>query len=119
MNPYLSRSVWRGTATRHSRVCIELYADDPKLAEIELLNHGIHGRHGAPGLDDVVFTHDTFDAALSSPVGIDFVVLDADDLRGALKPDSRGRTWRGNLSALNRLLDFDTAAQGDAGDVRQ
>ncbi len=105
LNPYLSRAVWRGTATRHSRVCLELYADDPKLAEIQLLNQGIHRQRCSPGVEDVVFMHDVFDVEMSIPVGIDFLVLDADDLRGALRPDSRGRTWRGDLAALDRLLD--------------
>jgi len=27
-----------------------------------------------------------------------------DDLRGALRPDARGRTWRGDLAGLERLL---------------
>ena len=27
-----------------------------------------------------------------------------DDLRGGLKADSRGRTWRGDLPALQRLM---------------
>ena len=37
------------------------------------------------------------------------MVYDLDDLRGALKPDSRGRTPRGDLVAVGRLLE-DTAA---------
>jgi hypothetical protein len=31
-------------------------------------------------------------------------VLDFDDLRGALKPDARGQTERGDLAALEKLL---------------
>jgi hypothetical protein len=31
-------------------------------------------------------------------------VNDHDDLRGALKPDAQGRSWRGDLVALRRLL---------------
>jgi len=31
-------------------------------------------------------------------------VLDHDDLRGALKPDARGRTQRGDLAALHQLM---------------
>jgi hypothetical protein len=31
-------------------------------------------------------------------------VRDLDDQRGALKPDARGRSWRGDLGALRRLL---------------
>jgi hypothetical protein len=39
--PHLGGAVWRGTATRLSAVFIDLYCDDPKSAEIELLNQGI------------------------------------------------------------------------------
>jgi hypothetical protein len=28
-----------------------------------------------------------------------------DDLRGALKPDAHGRGWRGDLAALQRLME--------------
>ena len=42
--------------------------------------------------------------ALNEPIGLHLTILDADDLRGALKPDARGRTDRGDLNALNRLL---------------
>ena len=43
-------------------------------------------------------------AELGGSVAIFLHVLDLDDLRGALKPDARGRTWRGDLPALQRLL---------------
>ena len=36
--PHLTGAVWRGTATRLNDVRIELYCDDPKSAEIALLN---------------------------------------------------------------------------------
>jgi hypothetical protein len=32
-------------------------------------------------------------------------VLDRDDLRGGLRPDARGRTWRGDRDALASLLE--------------
>jgi hypothetical protein len=32
-------------------------------------------------------------------------VHDLDDLRGALKPDANGRSWRGDTNALRRLLE--------------
>jgi hypothetical protein len=38
------------------------------------------------------------------------VVHDHDDLRGALKPDARGRPWRGDLAAVERLLAVEGAA---------
>lgn len=107
LNPYLSQSVWRGTATSESRICIELFANDPKAAEIELLNLGIHHQYCVPGSEVVIFTHDTWNAELDAQTGVDFVVRDADELRGALKPDARGRAWRGDLPAVERLLAAD------------
>ena len=43
-------------------------------------------------------------AALGEPVTLHLSVRDHDDQRGALKPDARGRSWRGDLAALQRLL---------------
>ena len=39
--PHLTGAVWRGTATRLSSVHLQLFCDDPKSAEIEMLNKGI------------------------------------------------------------------------------
>ena len=41
---------------------------------------------------------------LNEWVGIHLMVYDHDDLRGALKPDAKGRTPRGDLSAVQKLL---------------
>ena len=46
---------------------------------------------------------------LGERVTLHLAVHDLDDLRGALKPDAQGRTWRGDANALRRLLD-ETAA---------
>jgi hypothetical protein len=43
-------------------------------------------------------------AALGDWATLHLVLQGADDLRGALKPDARGHTWRGDLAALDRLL---------------
>jgi hypothetical protein len=40
---------------------------------------------------------------------------DLDALRGALKPDTQGRTWRGDLAALQRVLAEEDASEGGAG----
>lgn len=106
--PHLSGAVWRGTATRESAVHIDLYCDDSKAAEIALLNMGIdHDVHvldaGHAAARDVL-TVTSACRELGQPVTVHLIVNDHDDLRGALKPDSRGRTWRGDLSALQRLM---------------
>ena len=102
--PHLAGAVWRGTATRRSAVQIELYCDDPKAAEIELLDQRIDFEPvGQPDGVDLLRV-DAPCSALGEPVAIFLHVLDRDDLRGALKPDARGRTWRGDVAALQRLL---------------
>ena len=61
------------------------------------------------------FNGDTVDALsvhsfcrdLNEEVGVHLLIYDHDDLRGALKPDAKGRTPRGDLAALQRLLDDD------------
>ena len=118
--PHLGGAVWRGTATRLSAIHIDLYCDDAKSAEISLLNRGIafdlhsqpaeRGGRGAQGQPLDVLSVSARCAGLADPVTIFLTVRDHDDLRGALKPDARGRTWRGDAVALRRLLD----AQRDA-----
>jgi hypothetical protein len=107
--PHLAGAVWRGTATRHSAVHLDLYCDDPKSAELALLNLGVDfdvdTLEGGPTGDAVdVLTVATPSLSLGETVTVHLFVRDLDDLRGALKPDSRGRSWRGDLAALHRLL---------------
>jgi hypothetical protein len=104
--PHLGGAAWRGTATRLSPVLIDLYCDDPKSAEIGFLNEGIaFDSHSEPGPDEpTVLSVDARCPELNETVSIHFIVRDHDELRGALKPDARGLTWRGDAPALRRLL---------------
>jgi len=107
LRPHLTGAVWRGTATRLSSVHLQLYCDDPKEAELLLLDQRVPFEVGsAPGpRGDRV---DLLTVASRSPelgeiVSVHLSVLDHDDLRGALKPDARGLPQRGDLTALRRL----------------
>ena len=107
--PHLAGAVWRGTATRLNAVQIELYCDDSKATEIALLDrrvpYEVASRPGPRGQDvDVLVVTDT-STAQRDTVTLHMTVLDHDDLRGALKPDAHGRTWRGDLTMLCRLLE--------------
>jgi len=106
--PHLAGAVWRGTATRHSAVLIDLYCDDLKAAEIALINAGEDYDSGAidrPGREPLtVLTVASPSRALGEPVTVHLSLHDHDDQRGALKPDARGRSWRGDLAAVQRLL---------------
>lgn len=113
--PHLAGAVWRGTATRLSAVQLDLYCDDPKSAEIALLNAGVGydcaAIEGPPGRGevDVLVVHARC-PALGEPATLHLTLLDRDDQRGALKPDARGRSWRGDAAALRRLLATEQAA---------
>ena len=102
--PHLAGAAWRGTATRRSALQIELYCDDPKGAEITLLDQRISFEPVGPPDGPDVLRVDARCDDLGTSVAIFLHVLDLDELRGALKPDARGRTWRGDLAALQRLL---------------
>jgi hypothetical protein len=102
--PHLSGAAWRGTATRLSAVHVDLFCDDAKAAEIVLINKGVD--YDATGSeDDPVLTVASRSDALGDMVTVHLHVRDLDDLRGALKPDARGRSQRGDLAALRRLMD--------------
>ena len=106
--PHLSGAAWRGAATRLSSVHVDLYCDDPKAAEITLINAGVNydvGSLNRPGREPLcVLTVSSNSTALGEPVTVHLMLHDADDQRGALKPDARGRSWRGDLAAVQRLL---------------
>jgi hypothetical protein len=42
---------------------------------------------------------------LQEEVGVHLMIHDRDELRGALRADARGRPPRGDLAALERLLE--------------
>lgn len=107
--PHLCGAVWRGTATRLNDIHLQLYCDDSKSTEIALLNQGIDYDVGsAPGPRGQMVDRLSLSIpcpALRETIGLHLTILDADDLRGALKPDTRGRSERGDLTALRKLLD--------------
>jgi len=117
--PHLGGAAWRGSATRLSALHLDLYCDDAKATEIALINLGVDyeagsAGGGAAGAEHSVLGVRTRCAALGQPVALYLHLRDHDALRGALKPDARGRTLRGDLAALERLLAMPTAAPAAA-----
>jgi hypothetical protein len=106
--PHLTGAAWRGTATRLSSLHIDLFCDDAKSAEITLINQGLDydvaslAQGGGEPVD--VLSVASRCPELGEVVTVHLAVRDLDDLRGALKPDARGRTLRGDLGALRRLM---------------
>ena len=107
--PYLGGAVWHGTATRLSDIYIQLFCDDSKSAEIALIDHNVDYQartiNGFNGQPVEALSLSSLSPELGEPVGVHLMVYDHDDVRGALKPDAKGRTPRGDLAALRALLD--------------
>ncbi|MEP7102985.1 MAG: hypothetical protein ABI781_20925 [Burkholderiales bacterium] len=107
--PHLTGAVWRGTATRLNNIHLELFCDDSKAAELALIDrrvdYDVGSRPGPRGeLVDVLGLAHT-SAELGERVTLHLSILGYDDLRGALKPDAGGRSQRGDLAALRRLIE--------------
>lgn len=106
--PHLCGAVWHGTATRLSDVYLQLFCDDAKSAEIELINHNVdYEPRTVTGFRGEAVEALSLAApcrALGETVGVHLLVHDLDDLRGALVPDAQGRAPRGDLMAVRRLL---------------
>jgi hypothetical protein len=107
--PYLGGAVWHGTATRLSDIYIQLFCDDPKSAEIALIEKNVNyqaqtvtGFHGEPV---EALSISSMSQDLGESVGVHLLIYDHDDLRGALKPDAKGRTPRGDVAAVRALTD--------------
>ncbi len=106
--PYLGGSVWHGTATKLSDIYIALFCDDPKSAEIALIDHradyiarSIKGFGG--GMVEALSIHAPCEA-LNTEIGVHLMIYDYDDLRGALKLDNQGRKPLGALTDVAKLL---------------
>jgi len=107
--PYLGGAVWHGTATRLSDIYIQLFCDDPKSAEMALIDNNVDyeprtvtGFNGEPV---EALSLSSVSRELGEPIGVHLMIHDHDDVRGALKPDARGRTPRGDVAAVRALVD--------------
>jgi len=99
--PHLSGAVWHGTATNLSDIHLNLFCDDPKSAEIALINQRVRYRSGtARGFGGhniaVLSIH-----ARNPDVDIHLCIYDLADLRSAHAAGMRA----GTLQALRRLLE--------------
>jgi hypothetical protein len=106
--PHLTGAVWQGTATRLSDIHLQLFCDDPKSAEIALidsrLDYEVRSQTGFQGRPVDVLSLHSLCRPLQETVGVHLAIYDLDDLRGALRPDERGRAPRGDAAALSRLM---------------
>lgn len=106
--PYLGGAVWHGTATRLSDIYLQLFCDDPKSAEIALIDHNVDYEArtvtGFNGESVEALSLSSLSPELGEPIGVHLLIYDHDDVRGALRPDAKGRTPRGDIAAVRALL---------------
>lgn len=110
--PFLGGAVWHGTATRLSDIYLQLFCDDPKSAEIALIENNVDyvartvaGFNGEPV---EALSLSAVSRELNEAIGIHLMIYDRDDVRGALRPDAKGRPPRGDLAAVRALLENGT-----------
>ena len=106
--PYLGGAVWHGTATRLSDIYLQLFCDDPKSAEIALIERNVDYEArtvtGFNGESVEALSLSSVSPELGEAIGVHLLIYDHDDLRGALRPDAKGRTPRGDLAAVRELV---------------
>jgi hypothetical protein len=107
--PYLGGAVWHGTATRLSDIYIQLFCDDPKSAEMALIENKVDyeartvtGFNGEPV---EALSLSSVSRELGEAIGVHLMIYDHDDVRGALKRDAKGRTPRGDIAAVRALVE--------------
>jgi hypothetical protein len=107
--PHLAGAVWRGTATEHSDIHIQLFDDDSKSIEIALANRGVDyavsSKPHFAGRQPVDMLSFTVPCDLPQRIAMAHLTLySRNDERGALKSASNGLPDRGDLAAVRRLL---------------
>lgn len=107
--PYLAGAVWHGTATRLSDIYLQLFCDDPKSAEIALIENRVDYEArtvtGFNGEAVEALSFSSVSRELGEAIGVHLLIHDLDHVRGALRPDARGRTPRGDAAAVRALLE--------------
>lgn len=103
-SPYLTGAVLNGTAGEHSDIHLQLFAESAKDVEIFLLNRNVdfelsegnHFRGGSEPVETLSF--------MWHGEGVHLALYEADDLRGAVKPNAEGRVVRASVDAVRSLI---------------
>ncbi|MCK9516592.1 MAG: hypothetical protein WCZ18_02785 [Ottowia sp.] len=102
--PHVSGAVWNGTATRLSDIWLQLFCDDPKSAEIALIDEGVrYSVNATAGFNGEVVDVLSFSwpcPELEEHIGVHLMIYDRIAIRGALKPRAGGDKPRGNRQDL-------------------
>ena len=104
--PYLTGPVWKGTASRGAGVDINLFTDLEKQVELSLLGKGIaYATSERPHFNRNLNRKVPVFSFEVEGVAVNLLIYSKSDERGAAKPDADGQTDRGNLTAVELLID--------------
>ncbi len=103
-HPFLTGAVWKGIVAEHAPIHLQLFHDNPKDVEIQLLNDGVdfdvatvpHFRGGAE-VEAIAFYLDDAPVLLS--------LYQHDDVRGALRRGAAGAERGDRQALLERLAE--------------
>ncbi len=106
-SPYLTGAVMNGTATEHSDIHLQLFADSAKDVAVFSLNAGIdyevsespHFRYPDRDVEVLSFMY--------KREGVHLILYERDDLRHAGKAGGRQKADRADLAGLRALIDRD------------
>lgn len=105
-SPYLTGPVWKGTASRGAGVDINLFTDMEKQVEMSLLSRGIeYTTSERPHFNRSLSRKVTVFSFDFEGVTVNLMIYNRADERGAARPDASGQTDRGNLTAVELLID--------------
>ena len=112
--PHVSGAVWNGTATRLSDVWLQLFCDDPKSAEIALIDQDIrYDVNAAAGFNGQVvdaLSFGSYSPELNETIGIHLMIYDHIDIRGALKARPGADKPRGSRDDLAARMAAEAAS---------
>jgi hypothetical protein len=97
-----------------SDIHVQLYCDDPKSAELALIDQGVRYdvqlAHDAQGRSYDVLSIQAMSRPLGEYIGVHLSVRDYRDRHGSLVADGRGRTAQGGIAALQKILESENDA---------
>jgi hypothetical protein len=106
--PHLSGAVWNGTATQHSLISLQLFADDTKMVDIWLLNEHVafdlSEQTGVDGKPTVCLVLTVQCPGFEFNTGIVLLVHEHDALRQAKRSNALGQALRGDLATVEAIL---------------
>jgi hypothetical protein len=109
-NPYVTGAAWKGIVSEHTYGHLQLFCEDPKLVAFSLIDQGLTPDAAEVGHFDKDSSGKGYQAVEALAVQWQdwpflLSLYEVDDIRGALKPNAKGKPERGTQAQLRQLID--------------